>query len=108
MTCYRVSKVYRVPKQTLLDKIKYKYSKDCPGSPAVLRTEEESPIVKWVFFFLAEISFPVTNNQLVSCVTDLVKELNRPNSLKIIYRARSGCKSFSKEIPKCVNVFRNA
>lgn len=103
--------IYRVPKQTVLDKIKYKYSQDCRRSSVVLRTEKENLIVKWVCY-LAEIGFPVTNNQLVSCVTNLVKKLNRPNFLKNNIPSKKWMQGFlnrnstmSQSVSQCLKVY---
>uniref|UniRef100_A0A6P7FI18 Uncharacterized protein LOC114330406 n=1 Tax=Diabrotica virgifera virgifera TaxID=50390 RepID=A0A6P7FI18_DIAVI len=82
MSAYKASKLYNIPKQTLLDKIHRKYTKQSfAGAPTILTTTEENLIVKWVHH-LADIGFPVTKDQLLYSVSKLVKELNRPHKFK--------------------------
>jgi hypothetical protein len=77
----KVSKVYKVPKLTLTDKLKMKYTKSSNfGARKVLTTNEENIIVKWIIE-MGERGFPVTKPQIMDCVGKLIKNLERANKI---------------------------
>lgn len=80
LSIHKAAKLYKIPEQTLRDKVKTKYTKqDGPGTPAVLTAAEEELLVKWVKK-LAECGFPVSKQQLLFSVSKLVDELGRNNN----------------------------
>lgn len=89
--------MYKLPYQTLLDKIKNKHPNPS-GQPTVLKKEEEEILVKWVHH-MAEIGFPVTKEQFLHSVGRLVTEINRPNTFKDGIPGREWYRSFLKRNP---------
>lgn len=78
--CATASKEYRVPRTTLIGKIKGKYPEDCRnGAPTILTVEEENLLINWIIN-LGKMGFPVSKTQLLDSVALLVKKLNRPNN----------------------------
>lgn len=100
MTVYKASKIYKVPRQTLYDKVNDKYKKqNRTGAPTVLSQKEEALIVDWVIM-MAQIGFPVTKDILVQSVRKLVAELGRANKFKEGYPGRHWFEGFLKRNPE--------
>lgn len=97
MTAYKASELYKVPYQTLLDKLKNIYTNPS-GHATVLRKEEEELIVQWIHH-MADIRFPATKEKLLHSVGKLVKELNRPNPFKDGIPGTHWYEAFSKRNP---------
>ncbi|XP_030758772.1 uncharacterized protein LOC115884355 [Sitophilus oryzae] len=74
------SKLFKVPRSTLQDKVKGRTAleKKC-GPETILTKEEENVLVAWLFR-IAACGFPATKTMLLDSVQLLVKELNRPNN----------------------------
>lgn len=74
------SKLYGVPRTTLLYKNIGVYPKERKiGPDTVLSKEEENLLVKWMLH-VASLGFPVTKIQLLDSVEILIKKLHRPNA----------------------------
>ncbi|XP_074106388.1 uncharacterized protein LOC141532112 [Cotesia typhae] len=70
-------KKYGIPKTTLHSRLKKNIPLDAKKGPKTYLTkEEEDQIVKWIFY-LSDRGFPVTKNQLLDSVRDIVTELDR-------------------------------
>lgn len=77
MSCAAASVQFKIPRITLLYKIKGKYSVDCKsGVDTVLTAEEETILSNWIIQ-VGKTGFPVTKDQLLDSVSLLVKTLNR-------------------------------
>ncbi|CAG4974201.1 unnamed protein product [Colias eurytheme] len=97
LTAYKASKLYKVPYQTLLDKLKNKHTNPA-GHATVLTKDEEELIVKWVLH-MADIGFPVSKEELLLSVGKLVRELNRANPFKDGIPGRDWYERFLKRNP---------
>ena len=76
------SKQYGIPRVTLMYKVKGKYDVDCRMGPdTVLKAEEETLLVTWLFT-IADAGFPATRLQLLDSVQILMEKLKRPNVFK--------------------------
>lgn len=68
---------FKVPKSTLIDKLKNRYTKSGnTGAPTVLTEEEEKCLVSWIIQ-LGEIGLPVSKAEVKESVAKLVKTLQR-------------------------------
>ncbi|CAH2014233.1 unnamed protein product [Acanthoscelides obtectus] len=81
MSVYKASQTFNVPKTTRRDKRDGKYKNEKCGVQPVLSRDEERTIVEWIVH-LAALGFPVTKSQLLESVSNLVKNLQRPNPFK--------------------------
>ncbi|KAK9711193.1 hypothetical protein QE152_g25539 [Popillia japonica] len=67
---------YKIPRISLLYKIKGKYSVDCKsGLDTVLTAEEETILSNWIIQ-VGNTGFPITKDSLLDCVALLVKTLS--------------------------------
>lgn len=99
MSYKNASNQFRIPKTTLIDKIKKKYKNDVVGAPTILSREEEQHIVNWIDY-LGKSGFPVTKSQLLESVAKLVQRLNRPNSFKDGIPGRHWYEGFQSRHPE--------
>ncbi|XP_026465236.1 uncharacterized protein LOC113367875 [Ctenocephalides felis] len=99
LSVYKASRTYKIPNQTLYDKIHGKYKKQGrAGAPAVLTPEEENLIVEWVIT-MAQMGFPVTKDILLNSRHKLVAELGRSNKFKEGYPGRHWYEGFLRRNP---------
>ncbi|XP_072375129.1 uncharacterized protein [Diabrotica undecimpunctata] len=82
MSFGEASREFKITKSTLVDKIHNKYEQGTTsGAHCVLTAAEEQTVVDWILY-LETIGFPVTKNQLLGCVAELVRRLERANKFK--------------------------
>lgn len=82
MSIRKASAAFKIPKTTLIDKLKNKYTKSGTiGAPTVLTAEEESLLEKWILE-MGDKGFPVTKAQLLESVAKLIDNLQRENPFK--------------------------
>ncbi|KAI4470841.1 tc5 transposase dna-binding domain [Holotrichia oblita] len=94
------SKEYKIPRITLLYKVKGKYDVECRMGPETTLTwDEEKLLVKWLLT-IASLGFPATKLQLLDSVQLLVEKLNRANKLKNNRPGNKWYKSFLKRHPE--------
>ncbi|XP_072384688.1 uncharacterized protein [Diabrotica undecimpunctata] len=93
------SKLYKVPRSTLQDKVKGRTSLEKKSGPGTNLTEEENLLVAWLFR-IAACGFPATKTQLLDSVQLLLKELNRPNNFVDGRPGRKWYELFLKRHPK--------
>lgn len=91
----KASVQFKVPKTTIIEKNKKKYSHDKPGAPTILTPKEENHLVQWIVT-LGKAGFPVTKTQLIESVTELLKTLDRENPFKDGVPGRHWYKGFLK------------
>lgn len=78
----KASKVFNVPKSTLIDTMKQRYKNPgIPGGSTVLTSEEQQILVRWILE-MGDLGFPVTKIQLLESVTKLMQNLGRTNPFK--------------------------
>ncbi|XP_053598650.1 uncharacterized protein LOC128668867 [Microplitis demolitor] len=93
------SQKYGIPKTTLHSRVKNKVPIDAKKGPKTfLSTKEENQIVKWIFF-LSDRGFPVTKNQLLDSVRDLINELGRKTPFTDNRPGRHWYESFLRQHP---------
>ncbi|XP_030751595.1 uncharacterized protein LOC115879086 isoform X2 [Sitophilus oryzae] len=73
------SKIFKVPRSTLQDKVKGRTALEKKCGPETILTKEEKNVLAWLFRIAAR-GFPATKTMLLDSVQLLVKELNRPNN----------------------------
>ncbi|KAI4469802.1 tc5 transposase dna-binding domain [Holotrichia oblita] len=94
------SKEYKIPRITLLYKVKGKYDVECRMGPETTLTwDEEKLLVKWLLT-IASLGFPATKLQLLDSVQLLVEKLNRANKFKNNRPGNKWYKSFLKRHPE--------
>lgn len=92
------AKLYGIPRSTLKDKVKGKSSVHAKfGPPSILSMVEEDILVKWILH-CAEKSFPVSKNQLLDSVKQLIEKLNRENPFRNNRPGRHWYEAFLKDI----------
>ncbi|XP_050509916.1 uncharacterized protein LOC126886858 [Diabrotica virgifera virgifera] len=111
----QASKIYNVPKSTLLDTMKEKYK--TPGNiggPTVLSSSEEDLIIKWIIE-MGNVGFPVTRSQLVDSVSKLIQNLKRKTPFKNYIPGKKWYNGFlahhpeiSKRVPQSLSSCRAA
>ncbi|XP_076398102.1 uncharacterized protein LOC105662856 [Megachile rotundata] len=80
MRVLKASKIFKIPRTTLIYKHKGLYPKECrKGPPTNLTPDEEKSLVKWLSH-IGDYGFPATKNQLLVSVEMLMKNLNRLNN----------------------------
>lgn len=91
---------YNIPRSTLDDKIRGRYSVECSKGPAtVLSKEEEDHLRRWLIF-MADSGFPITKAQLLDSVSLLIKKLKRENPFKNGRPGRHWFEAFIKRHPE--------
>lgn len=76
MAALRVSKQFAVPRTTLLDKVAGRVPIDKKiGPETVLKKEEESLLVKWMFH-VVKCGFPITKEALLESVQMLLRQMD--------------------------------
>lgn len=111
----KAAKLYNVPKTTLIDTMREKYTKPGNiGGPTVLTENEENILVDWVVQ-MGEMGFPVTKSQVLESVGKLVKNLNRETPFKNNIPGKKWYNSFlsrhpeiSKRVPQALTSSRAA
>ena len=93
---FRASKMFNVPRTTLLYKHTGKYPVERKiGPETVLSKHEEALLVDWIFKSV-DAGFPVTKNQLLDSVQISVKQLKRSNNFTDSRPGRHWYESFLK------------
>lgn len=94
------SKNHKVPRTTLMDKVKGKTTKERKmGRNSYLSKEEESILVSWIIR-MSRCGFPIRKDQLLDSVQRLIKELPRENPFTNDRPANGWYKSFLKSNPQ--------
>lgn len=94
------SKEYKIPRITLLYKVKGKYEINCRMGPETMLTcAEETLLVKWLLT-IADAGFPATRLQLLDSVQILMEKLNRPNKFKNNRPGKKWYQCFMKRHPE--------
>ncbi|KAG5896954.1 hypothetical protein JTB14_024801 [Gonioctena quinquepunctata] len=75
------SKQFKIPRITLLYKVKGKYGVYCRMGPKVHTSDEEGLLVRWLLA-IADEGFPATRLELLDSVQMLMQKLNRPNKFE--------------------------
>ena len=78
MTVTEASKVFDVPRQTLRDRIKEKYTKVGGGRKTELTEDEEKILVDY-YMFMAKCSHPVTVTLIKAFAWAIVRKSNQPS-----------------------------
>lgn len=100
MSYYRASRVYNIPKTTLLYKKTGKTPLICKMGPTtILSEEEENLLIKWLFH-ISDYGFPATKEQLLDSVQLLMKNLKRDNPFVNDRPGRKWYESFQKRHPE--------
>lgn len=82
LTVREASHFYKIPNQTLYDKINKKHTKQVlPGAPTVLKPDEEIQVAKWITH-VTDLGFPVTKKLLNHSVYKLATASKRPLKFK--------------------------
>jgi hypothetical protein len=97
--CATASKLYKIPRTTLIGKIKGIYPEECrSGAPSVLTANEENILSEWIIN-MGRMGFPVSKDQLLDSVSLLVKNLGRSNHFTNGRPGRHWYELFSKRHP---------
>jgi hypothetical protein len=97
--CATASKRYKIPRTTLIGKIKGIYPEECrSGAPSVLTANEENILSEWIIN-IGRMGFPVSKDQLLDSVSLLVKNLGRSNHFTNGRPGRHWYELFSKRHP---------
>ena len=100
MTMYKASKVFKIPRSTLQDKVKGKYKEGAKrGPPTVLSKTEETNLVEWIIH-LGKMGFPITKEHLLDSVSHLCKQMNRENPFDGGRPGRHWYEAFLKRNPE--------
>jgi hypothetical protein len=97
-----VAKGFEVPKTTLLYKCKGKYpAKRKMGPETIFTQQEESLIVTWIQN-MAKSGFPISKDNFLNSVSELLKKLNKPfaNSIPV----RTWYQSFLRRHPDKISL----
>jgi hypothetical protein len=100
--CATASKRYKIPRTTLIGKIKGIYPEECrSGAPSVLTANEENILSEWIIIInMGRMGFPVSKDQLLDSVSLLVKNLGRSNHFTNGRPGRHWYELFSKRHPE--------
>lgn len=94
------SKMFNVPRATLISKINRTYPEDCKSGKATTVTyNEENILVNWIIS-VGKTGFPVTKDQLLDSVALLIKRLKRDNSFTNGRPGRKWYDGFLKRHPE--------
>ena len=71
-TTTEAARVFDVPRQTLHDKVKSKYSNGRAGTPTLLKEAEEDALVGYATY-MADHAIPITRTHLKEFIKELIK-----------------------------------
>lgn len=100
MPTAQASKLFKVPRTTIIGKVKGEAPIERKiGPDTVLTSDEEKLLVKWMFH-IATCGFPATKLQLIDSVQLLLKHLNRPNKFTNGRPGRHWYEAFMRRHPE--------
>ncbi|KAK9694427.1 Tc5 transposase DNA-binding domain [Popillia japonica] len=99
MPCAVASKLYNIPRITLIGKIKGTYPEECKSGVPTVLSREEDILVNWILN-MAKMGFPINKDQLLDNVTMLCRELKRHNKFNDGRPGRHWFEGFLKRHPQ--------
>ena len=89
MTQYRAAKLYKIPRQTLNDRLTNKVMSGNVGRPIRLSVAEENEIVEACIIF-SEWGYGIGKKEVISIVADYCKSKKKPVSSQMVCQEGDG------------------